>query len=141
MAEFANVDLLMKHVKGEADTFVKKVVLDLDRSLVRRSPVDTGRFKGNWQLGVDNAPGGDVEMFNKSPLGTPQRGVSDKTIATHLPLIPKKAAGHVYYLVNNLPYAEALENGHSQQAPGPHAIVGLTVLKFESILKNAAKHK
>ena len=34
------------------DVINRKVCLDLTRAIVRRSPVDTGRFRGNWMLGV-----------------------------------------------------------------------------------------
>jgi hypothetical protein len=35
------------------------------------------------------------------------------------------------YFTNNLPYAQALENGHSNQAPG--GMVGLTALMLRNI--------
>jgi hypothetical protein len=47
-------------------------------------------------------------------------------------LTGRQMAGHVHYIANNLPYAQALEDGHSTQSP-PNAMVGLTVLKFQAI--------
>jgi hypothetical protein len=35
------------------------------------------------------------------------------------------------YFTNNLPYAQALENGHSNQAPG--GMVGLTALMLRAV--------
>jgi hypothetical protein len=39
------------------------------------------------------------------------------------------------YFTNNLPYAQALENGHSNQAPG--GMVGLTALDAAQYFREA----
>jgi len=41
----------------------------------------------------------------------------------------------VYFLVNNVPYAQALEDGHSTQAP--QGIYGLTALEFQQYVDSA----
>ena len=55
-------------------------------------------------------------------------------------------AGGVYYISNNLPYAYLLEIRGATKArnalgeiAGPNAIVGLTVLDFQSIVDKAAR--
>ncbi|MFM9433468.1 hypothetical protein ACFDR9_000509 [Janthinobacterium sp. CG_23.3] len=52
--------------------------------------------------------------------------------------IPKAAAGNVYYIVNNRPYAVGLENGWSRQAPV--GMVGLTALNWQNIVNDAASN-
>ena len=107
--------------KGNADAAVREVVLEVGRRLVIRSPVDTGRFRSNWFYGVDAPP-------SESTLGVGSAEVHGD--------IPAKAAGHVHYVVNNLPYAWRLENGYSKQAPA--GMVGLTVVEFAGIVDDAA---
>ena len=56
-------------------------------------------------------------------------------MAANIGAIPGNAFGHVYYLMNNAPYANALENGHSMQAPA--GVVGLTVAAWEIIVADS----
>ena len=116
------------------NVFSKKVILEVDQRVSKRSPVDTGRFKGNWMLGVDGIPTAyDENKFDKNKhleIGS--------TVAERLLQIPKEAAGHVYYLVNNLPYAKDLEQGSSKQTNNmTGGIVYITVLEFDQIIQEA----
>ena len=116
------------------NTFSKKVVLEIDQRVSKRSPVKTGRFKGNWMLGVDGVP----TTFDKNKFDRNKHLEIGSTVAERLLQIPKEAAGHVYYLVNNLPYAKKLEDGSSAQTNNqPGGIVHLTVLEFEQIIQQA----
>lgn len=69
-----------------------------------------GQFRGNWQLGVNNKPT-RILYGRIDPSGV-------NTVAHNIGLIPVMASrGYKFYLVNNLPYALVLEQGHSTQAP------------------------
>ena len=46
-------------------------------------------------------------------------------------------AGGVEYITNNLPYAERLEYGYSQQAPA--GMVRVTAARFRELLARAAR--
>ena len=133
MTEFVSISSWVKTQAGRQDTVVRKTVLDVDKSISMRSPVDTGRFKGNWMLGIDFQPSGvSLEKFDKSSLGT-----VGATVAEHASQLPRlHAAGKVYYLVNNLDYANLLENGHSQ-VQAPNGVVGLTILEFNGIVERS----
>ena len=99
------------------------------KTMTRRKPPPGyagGRFRANWQLGVDVHPEGEIDALDKSGA---------KTKAKARAQIPKQAAGHVYTITNNLPYAQALEDGHSRQAP--HGMVGLTKIEFQGIIKKS----
>ena len=69
------------------------------------SPVDTGLFRANWQATLDQPYTGAVKTANR--IGS----------IDHVIPFAKAANGHVFYLTNKLPYAQALEYGHSAQAP------------------------
>lgn len=110
---------------------VRYVVTGIDEAVVNKSPVDTGRFKANWQLGLDHAPTGTTESVDLD-------GAS--TIAANVGNIPAQAAGHVYYIVNNLDYAQALEDGHSRQSP-PGNMVAATVAQYQSFVDEAVRNE
>jgi len=91
-------------VNRNASKFVRKVVLDGMRQLIRQSPVDTGRFKANWGTSV----------------GTMDTGTTDKTSANFAEQtrgISQYKLGQTAFLHNNLQYAIPLEYGSSKQAP------------------------
>lgn len=106
-----------------ADVAVRRVVLEIGSRLIYRSPVDTGRFRANW-----------FYSFNAlDPTAT--QGVGATTV-NGIEDVPARAVGGVHYIQNNLPYAMALERGHSPQAPG--GMVGITVAEFDGIVDRVA---
>lgn len=86
-----------------------------------------GQFRGNWQLGVNKRPEG--AFIGKIDAA----GVT--TVAENLALIPERAAyGNLYYLVNNLPYAKAIEDGDATRQVPPSGIVGRIHMEFPDIV-------
>lgn len=100
----------------------RKITLDAFSSVIMMSPVDTGRFRGNWQTAIGNAPDGTLEAVD--PSGT-------VVIAKVQGVTAGMEPGDVIYMANNLPYAQRLEDGYSQQAPA--GMVKLTVQRFQPI--------
>ncbi|HBC7417470.1 TPA: hypothetical protein KEY88_005782 [Serratia marcescens] len=80
-----------------------------------------GRFRGNWQVGLDAAPQGETGQVDKSG-GT--------TLAAGTLVIERFRVGmQAVYFTNNVPYAYPLEFGHSSQAPG--GMVRITAADFQ----------
>jgi hypothetical protein len=137
----ADISAFVAKVNGNVSRVVRKIVFDIGTKIVMRSPVGDGtlwqsppppgyvggRFRGNWQYGYGQQPAGDLPDIDKSGATSTLR------IAAGLKEAP--VAG-IHYLVNNLPYARRLEDGHSTQAPA--GIVGLTALEFQQITRDAA---
>jgi len=117
----------VKTVKAREDVIVRRVGLQALESVVRMSPVDTGRFKGNWQVGLSAPVRATLETEDKS--GT-------QTIARGNQVLSHAQAGGIIYLSNNLPYARALEYGHSQ-AQAPNGMVRITVARLQGMLDKA----
>lgn len=126
--------------KAKADDAVGNIVVRVASELDKRSPVGDaaywitpppkgyigGHFRANWQLGVGVIPAG--VRAGVDPSGT-------LALPAIIAEIPEEAAGKVYYLVNNAPYARRLEDGWSRQAP--QGIVGLTAIMFQQIVNEA----
>lgn len=98
---------------------VRVIALAMLNEIVLRSPVDTGRFRGNNIVSV-GAPV-YTSSANVDPTGseTIQQGVRVMTGLEPYSLV---------FLQNNLAYAENLENGHSKQAP-----TGIYAVSFNSV--------
>jgi hypothetical protein len=90
------------------ETARKKIAFDLHAGVVKRSPVDTGRFRANWDL----TAGAPSQMIDEMPDLKKGDAISPPT----MPEVQAKE-GESYFIINNLPYAEPLEHGHSNQAP------------------------
>lgn len=142
------IDEWVKKTKANADEAVGGIVVHLASAIDELSPVGNpdkwsdefkrvgrelgwygdgyvgGRFRANWQLGIDQMPGGTIDAVDPDGRQTQAR------IAA---AIPEHAAGPVYFIANNLPYAQRLEYGYSKQAP--KGMVGLTVTRFQDIVK------
>ena len=88
-----------------------------------------GRFRGNWQVGLDVIPAEWLDVRDKSGNETTRlmtQAVSQFKVGT---------TDHIYF-VNNSPYGPRLEyEGHSRQAPA--GMVRISCIQFEEAFKEA----
>lgn len=108
------------------DVVVRKVALDVHRSVVLATPVDTGHARGNWQVAINLAP--DAELNVKDPTGA-------ATIAKGATVLATLKAGDVAWIANNVAYILPLEYGHSKQAPA--GMARITVARFRAMFSKA----
>ena len=101
----------------------RKITLDAFSEVILMSPVDTGRFRGNWQTAIGSAPSGTIEATDPS---------GNTVIAKVSGVVAGVTPGDVIYMANNLPYAQRLESGWSGQAPA--GMVRLTVQRWQPIV-------
>lgn len=105
--------------------------LDLMNRIVLMTPVDTGRARGNWQLTQRSPAKGKVSEDDPkvSKAESPPSAIIKEAEQTASGSQP----GDDIWISNNLPYIEALEEGHSQQAP--HGMVALALVEVEQGLE------
>ncbi|WP_421560828.1 MULTISPECIES: HK97 gp10 family phage protein [unclassified Pseudomonas] len=118
-----------EQTKEAIDDVFREVVIEIGTSVIRLSPVDTGRFKGNWQFTVGAPSSQSIDIFDKA---------GHETIATLVAEVSKLEAGQVAYIVNNLVYGVPLEYGHSDQAPA--GMVQITLARFQQIVEEAIRN-
>lgn len=75
-------------------------------SVVLATPVDEGRLRANWQCSLGDFKSGVVDIRPPSEVAAEIRAE-----------INPSQLGDTLWLSNNLDYADAIENGHSAQAP------------------------
>lgn len=103
-----------KQVEEDVGKRLRIISMALLAEVVQRSPVDTGRFRANNQVSIGSADYSQLSTTDQSGSATIQQGSA---------VIAQGKPYSVIYIQNNLAYAEALENGHSQQAPtGVYAV-------------------
>ena len=96
------------------DIKVRAATIGIFSSVIRMTPVESGRARGNWQCTI----GAPVTVENwQSDSESAMRGT-----------VPRRA-GSVVYLTNNVPYIQKLEyEGWSQQAPS--GMVRVSISRF-----------
>jgi len=96
---------------ARVDMMFRALTLEAMRRLIKRTPVDTGRARGNWNVGI-GAPNVSTKPedhgFDKSGRGAIAEGTQ---VALNL------KSGEVAYITNSLPYIPALNQGSSSQMP------------------------
>lgn len=117
-------DALKEEVEDVVLLVTKKLGLEALNKVVLRSPVDTGRFRANWNVSFTTQDNTTTE--NKDKPGT-------ATIAKGQTTIEGLGELKVVWLTNALPYANRLENGWSKQAPA--GMVGLTFAELSQITR------
>lgn len=105
------------------ETAVRKIALDVFTRAILKTPVRTGRARGNWQVAIGRIPSGTVKIDDRA--GTATIGAVQAEVLG-------LRAGEAIFLVNNLPYIRRLEFGYSDQAP--NGMVRLTVNEFEPLV-------
>ena len=117
-------------VKSEkaVDKTVRAITFALFREVIQRTPVDTGRLKGNWQASV----------------GAPEMGTLTTTDARGGTTITKMAGaiggwGSVSYLSNNLPYAARIEYDGWSHTKAPEGMVRVSLARIQAIVRAATR--
>ena len=132
-----DVDKWCKGSLAKADVCSRKIVLTMFRRVVLRTPVRTGRARGNWLCTLDSpamptlglAAVNDTDKSGRATIATITEGVQAWQAVT----------GRSILLTNNLPYIEELEHGYSRQAPS--GMVAVTVAEFGGIAEDAAANQ
>ena len=110
------------YCEQQLEQLLRATVLQSDRLLKERSPVDTGRFRFSWQIGENitgsydagaQQPSDPTNRLRTAPPTDPA-----PPLARGINYTPTyETLGNVYSIHNSLPYAEPLAQGHSKQAP------------------------
>lgn len=107
-----------------ADKTMRSVSIKLFSAVIKSSPVDTGRFRANWQASNERPASGEVSGFS-DPVNKVTTYINGAPFANE------------FTLANNLPYAYKLEFGYSDQAP--QGFIRINVARFQSILDEQAR--
>ena len=140
MSKFTlDIQAFVAKAKKNPETVMRSVSLKLFSAIIKASPVDTGRFRGNWQTtGVTPATG---LIAGVDPTG-------NKAVNSAATFITNAPGWDTFTLTNNLPYAATIEfggypgtgpntvGGFSKQAP--QGVVRVNITRFNTLLNEEA---
>ena len=128
LAQFnREIDAFARKIPDRATVLQKKVALEALQRLVSKTPVDTGRARGNWQVTIGDPATGQLEVLDINGA---------ETITQGLAAIADLPAYQVVWISNNVDYIESLEHGHSKQAP--QGMLAVTVEELRAMFSEAA---
>ncbi|AMR77680.1 HK97 gp10 family phage protein [Cupriavidus nantongensis] len=112
----------VQRAKDNQEKVIREVAEDLLQSIQMRSPVDTGRFLGNWfvQESISQQTTEETDPTGQQMLARGKAGIAEFK------------PGGVLYIVNFLPYAQRLEYGWSSKSP--QGMVRVTIAEFDQYL-------
>lgn len=142
MADFLEtINDWIEQTRSDIDNVLQTVVLLIGQSVVTLSPVDTGTFKGNWQLSIGETI--DNSLIRQDPTG-------EQTLNDIASKVTQFTAGQVAYIQNHVLYGNDLEyglyngptqkvtdEGFSRQAPA--GMVRVTAARFSQIVDQAVR--
>jgi hypothetical protein len=90
------------------DARVRRAAIVADQVAITQTPVDTGRARGNWRVGIGGRPTGYSDEDRDASAAMAQGSSAINTW--------KSGEGSIY-ITNNVPYIVPLDEGSSAQAP------------------------
>lgn len=129
----------VEKAKKNNETVMRQVSLKLFSAIIKSSPVDTGRFRMNWQATYSTPATGTLNGVD--PSGAAAIGAMSTVVL-------KNPFWFDFVLTNNLPYANVIEyggypgtgpntvGGYSRQAP--QGVVRVNVVRFQQLLDEEA---
>lgn len=117
---------IIKNRTGVTEEIFRAVSLQVTEQVITRTPVDTGRARGNWNASIDTA---DDSVSDSARPGD----ATNKARAT----VGRLEIGNTFTLTNGLPYIQKLEYGSSAQAA--NGMVRVTVEEFNQRLAEVVR--
>ena len=101
MPEYKDIENLSDRTIRKLNKIVKVAAMELFKSVIMMTPVDTGRAKGNWQCTMTKPADGIIDSKQSE----------EATIAKMVETTLKSSIRNGIFLTNNLPYIQKLEYG------------------------------
>lgn len=134
-----DVKAFCEKAKKNPEIVMRAVSIKLFSAIIKGSPVDTGRFRMNWQASGAAPASGQIS-------GTDPTGANAESNAANF--VSQTTDWQELTLTNNLPYADVIEyggypgdgpntvGGYSKQAPS--GVVRVNVIRFQQLLDEEA---
>lgn len=115
-------------VKDRSKLVLQKTALEIHKGVVVSTPVDTGRARAGWDVGINNVTPGAAANMGKT--------IQEIVNAGEL-TIKQAEADDAIFVSNNVNYIEFLENGSSEQAP--NGMVKKTLRRFPQFVRKSTQ--
>jgi hypothetical protein len=116
----------------------KKVILEALTRIVKRTPVDTGRARANWQATLNTPSNQSTPHAGKpsKPKRTKAPALSvagSEAVARGLAVLDGLKPYSVFWISNNVQYVKYLESGGRMSKQAPRGMVAVTVEELKAM--------
>lgn len=122
-----DVSKFVEKAKKNHEKVMRQVSIKLFSAIIKTTPVKYGRARMNWMASDGTPASGTTDATDKS---------GNIAIGNATSFVLKATDWHEFTLTNNLPYAQPLEYGWSQQAPA--GMVRVNVARFQQLINEEA---
>lgn len=128
----ADLNKFADDIGVRTEVVIKRLALEVFTGVVRKTPVDTGRARASWVIGIERP----LNSPSLSPAQKFTPAEAERYAATELAELREIGPYSTVFISNSLPYIEELENGSSTQAP--EGMVAVTLTEVNRNLKKIA---
>ena len=121
----SDIELFCDFSVNALNNLITDVIDEVSSEVIYRTPVDTGRARSNWILGI-NKMNLSSEWGSYDPIG-------NDTLKRIINSLPSYKIGNIYFVSNSIEYIGELEQGKSW-SQAPFGILKMAELSFDKIL-------
>lgn len=125
MSFSSDVERIAKKMDRDLEEVARAIFIELFSAVIKDTPVLTGRLRGNWQT---------TKSVEASQII--ERTGTGGAIAEVYNTVNKP---DLYYLTNNLPYAERIEFDGWSKVKAPAGMVRKNLARIKSIVRKQAR--
>jgi len=111
-----------KKIGGDIQKFIKQVCIEIFKRFIMRTPVDTGRARGNWQVEI-----------NRPASGTVEESMWDQVFERGAAKLAQLPPFSIVHITNNVEYVYYLEYVRPSQQH-PEGMVEITLQEMKTWL-------
>jgi len=111
-----------KKIDGDIQKFIKSVCLEVFKRFIMRTPIDTGRSRGNWQIEI-----------NRPAMGTVEEEMWDQVFERGSAKLAQIPPFSIIHITNNVPYIYYLEYVRRSRQH-PEGMVEITLVEMRTWL-------
>jgi len=124
------VNELLKKMRERVGRVKRAVVLHVHAGVTKRTPVDTGRARGSWNVAINHVDSSTLPpVAAASGVSKALGGRGFKRYGAPRPAVGRIEAGDEVFVSNHLPYIAKLNDGSSKQAPAGFVQVAIEETK------------
>lgn len=114
-------------IKGDMHKFYRQVCIEVLKRIVLRTPVQTGRARGNWQTEIGRAASGVLSVEGS------EGSMADMAISGGISKLADIPAFSVVHITNNLEYLYYLEY-ERRSSQYPEGMIEVTLTEMQTWL-------
>jgi hypothetical protein len=115
-----------KNIEQDSEKMFVTLCLSIQSRTIEETPVDAGRLRNNWFLGVNQPNLDSTDTSNKSGGDAINQGLS---VRYSIKL------GDRVYLTNNMPYARRIEYDGGSKVKAPQGMLRVTVKEHKAKIR------